>query len=250
MQRAAYSLTGPIGRRASLGLVVLRVDETVEHDFRRVFNSQDVALYVTRVPSGARLTPATIAAMEGTLADAVGLLPASIDFDAIGYACTSGTTLIGTGRVEALVRRGASVRHVAQPLSAAVAAFERLGARNIGLVSPYVEAVSGPLVAAFAAAGLNVCEGVSFGEEVEARVARIDPASVQAAALDVGARDGVEAVFLSCTNLRTLDIIDGLEERLQKPAVGSNQALAWQMARSAGVEDITTGVGRLMRRRT
>lgn len=37
MSRRPYRLTGPIGSRATFGLIVLQVDETIEHDFRRLF---------------------------------------------------------------------------------------------------------------------------------------------------------------------------------------------------------------------
>lgn len=74
-----------------------------------------------------------------------------------------------------------------------------------------------------------------FGERVEARVARIDPASVRAAACEAAQRAGAEAVFLSCTNLRTLDIRSDLETELGLPVLSSNQVLAWHMARLAGV---------------
>ena len=247
MTRLTYALTGPIGGRASLGLIVLQVDETVEHDFRRMFRSEEIALYVTRIPSGADLTPETLAAMEATLPAAAGLLPPSVAFDAIAYACTSGAMRIGPDRVGALVRGAARVRHVTQPLTATVAALSRLGAKGVGLVSPYIDAVSAPLRAALEAQGFAVPARVSFDEQVEARVARIDPASIREAAMLVGRRDDVDAVFLSCTNLRTLDLIESLEQELGKPVVGSNQALAWHMARLAGVGRIVAGPGRLMR---
>ncbi len=61
-----------------------------------------------------------------------------------------------------------------------------------------------------------------------------------------GARAEVEAVLLSCTNLRTLDVIDEVERALDKPVVSSNQALAWQMARLAAVGPPGKTFGRLM----
>lgn len=249
MERLAYQLVGPIGSGASLGLVVLQADEVIEQDFRRLFSAPEVALYVTRIPSGADLTPATLAAMEAALPQAAGLLPPSVAFDVIAYACTSGATVIGPERVAALLHGAADVRSVTDPLSAAVAAFRALAVRRIGLISPYVAEVSAELRAALEAAGLEVAAFASFEEKVEARVARIDPAAIAAAALMVGERPEVDAVFLSCTNLRTLDVIEEVEQRLGKPVVSSNQALAWQMARLAGLKPAGHALGCLMRLR-
>ncbi|GGH31115.1 maleate isomerase [Cribrihabitans marinus] len=247
MARFPYRLTGPIGSRATLGLVVLRVDETIEQDFRRLFTGGDVALHVTRIPSGDDLTPDTIATMEGALPRAVSLLPPAAAFDVVGYGCTSGTTLIGAERVAQLVRGSARTRAVSDPLTAALAAIAAMRLRSVAIVSPYIETVNRPIRAALEGAGLNVPETVSFGEEVEARVARIDPASIRDAALSVGRAPGAEAVFLSCTNLRTLDIIEGLEAELGKPVLSSNQALAWHMGQLAGGLLPTGAPGRLFR---
>lgn len=246
MVHLPYTLTGPIGRQASLGLIVLQADETIEHDFRRMFRSENIALYVTRIPSGADVTPDMLATMEAVLPVAAGLLPPSIEFDAIGYACTSGAMQIGPERVSALVRGAARVRHVTQPFTATVEALTCLGAKGIGLVTPYIDAVSGPLAAAIEAHGFPVRAVASFEEQVDARVARIDPASVRDAVMEVGRGDDVDAVFVSCTNLRTLDIIAALEQQLEKPVVSSNQALAWHMARLSETERLVAGPGRLM----
>lgn len=243
-----YSLSGSIGSRATLGLVVLQVDETLEQDFRRLFAGPDIALYVSRIPSGSDLTPDTIARMETDLPMAAGLLPPAAQFDSVGYGCTSGTTLIGADRVGALIRGSVQTRNVADPLSAAIAALRSLGLSRLAIVSPYIDAVSQPVRAAFDAAGFRVGASVSFGEEVEARVARIDPASIRAAALEVGRHADVEAVFLSCTNLRTLGIIDDLEAELGKPVLSSNQVLAWQMAGQAHDLSLSATPGCLLRR--
>ncbi len=242
-----YRLVGPIGTEATLGLIVLQADETIEQDFRRLFPHPEVALYVSRIPSGAEITPDTIAEMEAELPRAASLFPRSAEIDVTGYACTSGTTLIGADKVAGLVAANVKTKAVTDPLTAAVTAFEALGVGALAIVSPYVASVADAMRGAFEARGFAVPATLSFGEQVEARVARIDPASIREAALQVGARPGVEAVFLSCTNLRTLDIIDGLEESLGCPVVSSNQALAWHMARLAGASGSPEAPGRLLR---
>jgi maleate isomerase len=247
MEKHPYTLTGPIGSTATLGLIVLQVDETIEQDFRRLFSDPEVALYVSRIPSGANLTPDTIAQMAIDLPQAASLFPPAAQFDAIGYACTSGTTLIGADRVTQLVSNSARTRNVTNPLTASIAAFAALDVRSVAIVSPYIATVATPIRNAFLAAGLNVPATISFGEDVEANVARIDPRSIHEAALKVGQTPGVEAVFLSCTNLRTLDIIDDLEARLGLPVVSSNQALAWHMANVPSAPLAANGPGTLLR---
>ena len=62
-----------------------------------------------------------------------------------------------------------------------------------------------------------------------------------------GIAEGSEALFISCTGLRTSGLIDDLEKRLGRPVVTSNQALSWASLRAAGVADRVMGQGRLMR---
>ena len=211
-----------------LGLIVLQVDETIEQDFRRLFAPDIARQHVSRIPSGAELTPDSIVRMEAALPAAASLLPGGLDV--VGYACTSGTTLIGAERVRDLVMGAAQSRSVTDPLTAALARCHALGLGRIGIVSPYIASVAEPIRAAFEAADIAVPATLSFGEETEAKVARIAPASIAAAARTLARGKALDGIFLSCTNLRTLDLLDPLSDELGLPVLSSNQCLAWHMA--------------------
>ena len=144
--------------------------------------------------------------------------------------------LLGADRVAELVAGQVRTRHVTNPMTATLAALAHLGVRSVALVSPYTPAVAAGLQRTLEAGGIAVPRAISFGEEVEANVARIDPASIRAAAQEAATHPEVQAVFLSCTNLRTLDVIAPLERDLGIPVLGSNLALAWHMARLAGAD--------------
>ena len=64
-----------------------------------------------------------------------------------------------------------------------------------------------------------------------------------AAGLD---RPDADAIFISCGALRSLDIAAALEAQVGKPVVTSNQALAWDALRLAGIPDMIPGFGRLL----
>ncbi|WP_298836821.1 aspartate/glutamate racemase family protein [uncultured Roseobacter sp.] len=247
MECFPYQLSVPAETAATLGLIVLKTDETIEQDFRRLFRTPETSLFVTRIPSGADVTPETLCAMRQALPDAANLLPGAAEFDVIGYCCTSGATLIGPETVAQLVHEHARVRTVTNPLTAALAACKAVAAQSVSIVSPYIAPVATPIREAFERGGLTVPATLSFGEEEEERVARIDPGSIHAAALEVASRAPCDAVFLSCTNLRTLDIIHDLEDRLGLPVLSSNQVLAWHMAKSAPAARLHDAPGRLFR---
>jgi maleate isomerase len=132
--------------------------------------------------------------MQSTLPAAARLLPPAAAFDVIGYGCTSGTTLIGADRVRDLVQCSAQTQAMTEPLTAALTGIRALCLQCIGIVSLYIPSVAEPFRAAFEAQGIIVSDSLSFGEEVEARVARIDSASIREAAMALAQRatnDGV-----------------------------------------------------------
>ncbi|GAA6181058.1 aspartate/glutamate racemase family protein [Shimia sp. NS0008-38b] len=245
MQTMPFELGAPAAGQTTLGLIVLKFDETLEQDFRRLFPGRDMSIYVSRVASDPEVTQDTLLQMSQTLPASASLFPPAAQFDVVGYGCTSGTTMIGAAKVAGLVQQGVQTPAVTDPLTSALAACKHLNISRLGMVTPYVESVSIPVQQAFEAAGVSVPHLVSFGESGEENVARIDAASIISAALHVGQQD-VDAVFLSCTNLQTLDVIATLEAQLNKPVISSNSALAWHMATLSGATLALDAPGRLL----
>lgn len=60
-------------------------------------------------------------------------------------------------------------------------------------------------------------------------------------------RPEAEAIFVSCSALRSLDVLEDLEQDAGKPVVTSNQAMIWETLRLAGVDDKIEGYGKLLR---
>lgn len=245
MTRLPFKTDDGPGRRAALGLIVLQADEVIEDEFRYWAGYDGIALHHSRVPSGTHLTAETIREMETALPAAAALLPESCN--AIGYACTSGATIIGADRVAALIGAARPGAAVTDPLTAAKAALKTLGATGIGFVTPYVADVSEAMRRDLEKASLHIAAFGSFEQSEERVVARIASASILQAVCEIGDTRDCEAVFVSCTNLRTQNVIAEAEDLLGKPVISSNQALAWHMVRLAGVTDRPRGLGMLFR---
>jgi maleate isomerase len=227
-----------------LGLVVLQSDETIENDLRRLLPSE-ATLHISRVPSGEEVTATTLSEMENHIEASAGLLPRPARFDAVGYGCTSGTSVIGVKKIAELVHGGANTRAVTEPVSALIAACRHLGVSRLAFLSPYVAEVSSRMRTVLAENGIETPVFGSFETAEEAVVARITMSSAARAAQDLAEDPAVEAVFVSCTNLRTLDVIPEIEQKTGKPVLSSNQVLAWHMCRLCGLEATANGVGKL-----
>ncbi len=225
-----YSYTRASDTAAPLGMIVLQTDETVESDLRRMLPI-DQPLYVSRVPSAPQVTPESLRAMSGHITQAASLLPQAVPYAGVGYGCTSASAQIGTAEVAKLIGAGVQTAHVTDPLSALIAACEALGITRLGFLSPYTADVSDRLRDALGAAGIETPVFGSFEEADEASVVRIAPQSINEAACDLTAQGSTEGIFLSCTNLRTLDVIEQIEGRIGLPCLSSNQVLAWALGR-------------------
>ena len=240
-----YQLGDNLQHHARLGLVVLQTDETIEHDLHRMLPPVHATIYATRVPSSPEVTKETLAQMAKELPAVAGLLPNSFTYQAVGYGCTSGTAVIGAQRIEELVKQGCQTKSVSNPLSALIAACQQLGIKRLAFLSPYLESVSDHLRARVHEADIATPLFATFNEEQEANVARITGDSIIDAAVDLGLQDDCDGVFLSCTNLRTLDVISEIETKINKPVLSSNQVLAWHLAQLAGLNIKHQDFGRL-----
>ncbi|NOD93186.1 Asp/Glu racemase [Ruegeria sp. HKCCD4884] len=231
MTQIPYTLDEDDPQISPLGLIVLQVDETIEPELSAYFSDQKNPLYVTRIPSGIEVTTESLSEMEKALPAAAELLPSVRPFRVVGYGCTSASSVIGSERVADLVKQACKTDEVTNPLRAATACAADLGVSKFALLSPYIEEVNAPLRTAFSENGITMDVFGTFGQAEEAKVARISVQSVIDAATDLGSDPSVDAVFLSCTNLRTFDAIPEIRERIGKPVLSSNQSLAWHMRR-------------------
>ena len=233
-----YTLENP--RSASLGLIVLETDETLENEARRAIPAE-ASLHHTRIYSAPTVTPETLAAMEAKLPHTATTFPGHVTYDAIGYCCTSGATVIGQDNVAAAIRSAHPTAKTTDPITAVMAALTALGAKRIGLLTPYTLDVSAAMQTLLEKNGFEITAFGAFEEAEEAKVARISEASTLAAMLEVGASDDVDAVFASCTNLNTFGVIEQAEQALGKPVISSNSALIWHLSRLAGLSATVPG---------
>lgn len=234
-----------IGTRATMGLIVLETDETIEPEFSQMTRLPGVALYHSRIPMVAEIRPNTLMQMRRDLPSSAALFPSSLDFDVVGYGCTSAATVIGPDGVRDAVREARPGVTVTNPLSAVIAACRALGVGKLGFVTPYVAEVSAKMRDRLEAAGFKISGFGSFEEGDDRVVARISETSLQRAIETVAAQAGCDAVFVSCTNLRCLNIIPQIEEKIGCPVISSNQALGWHMLRLSGIDDTLPQFGKL-----
>jgi len=232
MQTLRFTLDEDDPARPAIGLVVLQSDETMENELRHWLPPQ-YRLFHTRIPNDQIISSNSLQAMRDRLPDSVSLLPAQTRFRVIAYGCTSASTLIGETSVTQLVQSVYPNSAVTNPLTAVKAQLKHLNARRVAVLTPYEPEVSAALLANLEADGYQLVRTGSFNESADHRVARISAASLMAAIDQLGAERDIDALFASCTNLRTQELIDKAGQRIGCPVISSNSALAWHIRQLA-----------------
>lgn len=246
-QNMRFELDGGVAHRAKIGLIVLATDNTIEYEFRRMLRIDGVAIYGNRIFNDSTITPETLARMEARMADAAADIMPGVELDVIGYGCTSGAMIIGEERVAELIREARPGVAVTTPITGALAGLKQMKVGRVALLTPYIDDINQMMRRYIEERGIGVPVMGSFNHENDHEVARISLASIRAAALELGSEPNVDGVFISCTSLRLVDIVEDLEAELGKPVTSSNHAICWHTLRLAGYKDPVPGFGRLMR---
>ncbi len=223
----------PTSGLARLGLISLATDLTIEEDIRSLM-PETARLHVSRVAYANPTTPENLRAMAPDIAASADLILPGIPLGAIGYGCTSGAVVIGDDALAAsigTVRPGIPVR---TPPRAAVEGFRALGVRRISLLTAYLPQTTAPMADYFRAAGFDLVRVEGMGIADDRDIAMVPEPDLLAAARAADDPDA-EAMFIACTALPVLPLIERIEAMLGKPVVSSNQALGWAMLQAAGL---------------
>ena len=170
--------------------------------------------------------------------------------EVILYACTSGSFVMGPGHDKALADDIMSYTGIPAytTSTAVIMALEELGAKRVFMVTPYIDEVNAHEIAFFAHHGIKVDGCETFGCIDTRDIAKISSAQVRDLVLKHRAEAiRCDAVFLSCTNLLTMDQIDVLERELGIPVASSNQCSLWAALRHMRVDAGDVGPGRLFK---
>ena len=224
------------------GLVALATDLTIEGDAARLM-PQGSRLHVTRIAFENPTTAENLRQTGPRLADAAALLVPGVALKGVGFGCTSALAVLGQGVQDALGARAP----VSTPTSGALRGFQALGVSRVALMTPYLRETADLVGDHFAAHGLDVVSRRSMEQGDDRDMALLTDAQVMEFALASDHADA-QALFMSCTALPALGLIDRIEAELGKPVISANQALFWAMLDQARIP--ASGPGRLFQVRT
>ena len=217
----------------SVGLVVPINNTTMEPELRAWLPPGSTCTAVG-IPRGkGMLTPGDLPAY---LAQTVKMAAVFADdgIDLVAYGCTAAGFMAGPQRDTEVAAEIAGVtgKPVVTTASAMTAVLRHLGARNIALVTPYLDPVNERLRSFLDASGISVEVLASFRARTVDELAAITPEQISALSRTV-MRESCDALFIACSQLPTRGILEQLERELGRPAWSSIRATAWQALEKA-----------------
>lgn len=216
---------GPLAQRG-IG-VIAPFDLALERELWRWIPAE-VSLHLARTPY--EPVPVSLQ-MAQLVSDARHLAAATRDLyelepEVVAYLCTSGSFVNGVLAErelrKAIVDAGAAD---AVTTSGALAeAVTALGVRKIAVVTPYDGDLTSRLHGFLAELGVETVASNHLG--LGAGIWKVNYRTVAERLVDAD-RPEAEALFVSCTNLPTYDIIEPMENALGKPVLTANQLTMW-----------------------
>ena len=216
-----------------IGLIALDSDATTEPDFCRML-PPGVVFYTTRIRHINPVSVENLRKQGPQLAEAAALLIPGQPLDVIAYSCTSATAALGFTEVAEQIRAGGRADvPVVTPLTAALAAFELLRVRSISLLTPHPDEVNRSSVEFFESNGIEVVNVETFDMDDDIAIANLTPDMIYERALTSFHRDA-QAMFISSTALRAVEIVERAENGSGKPVLTAVQCLFWEALRRCG----------------
>ncbi len=242
----AVSMYSPYGYKARIGLIVPSTNTINEPEWWRMAPA-GVTIHTSRVLLTGKADIESYNRMADALDRAAEEL-ATAEVDVLAYGCTSGSFICPLPQLLDKMRAQTGTP-VTATAGAVAAALRTLGVRRIAMGTPYVDFVNEAEVAFFESYGFRIVSlhGLKLGDTQEERrgIGRVPPEVVYRMAKEID-RDDAEAIFISCTNLATIDIIAEIERDFGKPVVTSNQACFWACMRLIDLRIPVTGYGQLL----
>ena len=232
------------GINSKVGLIALSTDFMIEKDFKKIIENMNIDLFVNRIRSYYPLTKENLIKMGENVTEVSKDILPDEKLDCVVYGCTSGTIASGYDSIKNKINLAKPEAKVVTPSSAAVNALRKMNVKKVSIFTPYSEKLNNDVVDYFKKENFIVTANSYFDILYDNDIAKVDPDYLfeVITKMDLGE---AEAVFLSCTNLPALNIVDKLEKKLNKIVLSSNQVLIWDTLQNIKKAEPVNGFGKL-----
>jgi len=193
-----------------VGLLTLSTDLTIERDFYSICQKLPLDVFVNRIHNENPLTKENLLKMYDQLESITEKILPGEKINTVAYGCTSGTIAIGEDKVKEKIQLAKPGCHVTTPITSAIKAFNKMNVKKIAVFTPYPESVNKTISEYFIKKNINVMSFSTFNLDLDVDFARVDPKYLSEILTKLNINDA-DALFVSCTALPALEILDEVE---------------------------------------
>ena len=227
-----------------VGLIALASDFMIEKDFVNVIKDKNIDFFVNRIKSYNPLTSENLIKMSEEVTNVTSDILPDEKIDCVVYGCTSGTIAAGHESIEKKIKLAKPEAKVTTPSTAAITALKKLNIKKISIFTPYPKKLNDEVVEFFRNEKFEITSNSYFDIESDIDIGKVDPDYLYDVLINMDHKDA-DALFVSCTALPVLSIIDRLEKKINKFVLSSNQALIWDTLEKIGKNKSISGFGKL-----
>ena len=233
-----------VNSNSRVGLITLATDFRIEKDFNDVIKNMDIDLFVNRIHCYLPLTSENLIKMSNTVTEVSEDILPNEKLDCVVYGCTSGTVATGYENIKNKINKAKPEAQVTTPSTAALNALKKLNIKKISIFTPYSKVLNDDVLNYFRKENFIVTSNSYFGITNDLDIGKVDPNYLYEILCNMDLGDA-DALFISCTALPALSIIDKLEKKLNKIVLSSNQVLIWDTLQNIRKTEPVNGYGKL-----
>ena len=227
-----------------IGLITLGSDLRIEKDFNNIIYGRDIDLYVNRIHCYNPLTNETLAKMANDIPNVAKEILPEQKLDCVAYGCTSGTVAAGYDTKKKKVNLAKPEAKVTTPITATIKALQALSVKKISIFTPYTKTINDSIISYFDKKNIIINSLTYFDIASDLDIGKVDEEHLFEVLSKIDLSDS-DALFISCTALPALSIIDKLEKKLDKIVLSSNQTLIWDTLNEINYKEKIEGFGKL-----
>jgi maleate isomerase len=209
-----------------IGLITLGSDFRIEKDFNNVIYGKDVDLFVNRIHCYNPLTNETLAKMADDITEVTNDILPDQKIDCVAYGCTSGTVAAGYDTIKSKINLAKPDAEVTTPITSTIKALKKFNIKKISIFTPYTKEINNSVVNYFEKENIIINSLTYFDIASDLDIGKVDENYLFEVLSKIDLEDS-DALFVSCTALPVLSIIDRLEKTMNKIILSSNQTLIW-----------------------
>jgi maleate isomerase len=229
-----------------IGLITLASDFRIEKDFNNVIYGKEIDLFSNRIHCYNPLTNETLKKMADDITGVTKEILPEQKLDCVAYGCTSGTIAAGYSSIYEKVNLAKPNTKVTTPITSAIKALKKFNINKISVFTPYTDEINQSVTEYFKKENIEVVSLSYFNISSDLDIGKVDQDYLYEvlSKIDLSESDGL---FVSCTALPVLSLIDKLEKKLGKVVLSSNQTLIWDTLKEINYNKNIDGFGQLFK---